>query len=82
MDKFCNSMDDLSLGVKIILALPVINIIWWVYRICKSAFFDDIVGLLIAVIILIVGIPFIWLVDIIFLLLYNKVLWFDYSAKK
>lgn len=80
MDKFCNDIDGLSLEVKILLALPFVDIVWWIYRICKSAFFNDMLGLVIAIIVLIVGVPFMWLIDIICLALNKKVLWFDYSS--
>lgn len=77
MASFVKAMDDLPLIVKIILALPMIDIIWVVYRIIKSASKESVFGLILGVILLIVGIPFLWLVDIITLIVSNKVLWVD-----
>lgn len=77
MASFVKAMDDLPLIVKIILALPMIDIIWVIYRIIKSASKESVFGLILGVILLIIGIPFLWLVDIITLIVSNKVLWVD-----
>ena len=77
MEKFVKFMDDLPIIVKIILALPMIDIIWVVYRIVKSATKDSTFGIVLGIIFVIIGIPFLWLVDIISLIVINKVLWVD-----
>lgn len=77
MDNFIKTVDDLPLIVKIILALPVIDIVWVVYRIIKSAQKQSMFGVVLGVIMIIIGIPFLWLIDIISLILCNKVLWID-----
>ena len=70
-------MDDLPLILKIIFALPMLDIVWSVYRIVRSVNNNSIFGIVLGVIILIIGIPFLWLIDIITLILMNKVLWVD-----
>ncbi len=77
MEKFVKFMDDLPIIVKIILALPMIDIIWVVYRIIKSATKDSTFGIVLGIIFVIIGIPFLWLVDIITILVTGKVLWVD-----
>lgn len=77
MDNFIKTVDDLPLIVKIILALPVIDIVWVVYRIIKSAQKQSMFGVILGVIMIIIGIPFLWLIDIISLIVCNKVLWID-----
>ena len=77
MDNFIKTVDDLPLIVKIILALPVIDIVWVVYRIIKSAQKQSMFGVVLGVIMIIIGIPFWWLIDIISLIVCNKVLWID-----
>ena len=77
MASFVKAMDDLPLIVKIILALPMIDIIWVIYRIIKSASKESVFGLILGVILLIIGMPFLWLVAIITLIVSNKVLWVD-----
>lgn len=69
-------MDKQSKLVKVILALPVIDIVWVIYRIMKSAKKNDGLGIVLGVILIIVGLPFLWLVDIITILLNDRVLWF------
>lgn len=77
MAKFIKAMDDLPLILKIILALPMLDIVWSVYRIVRSVNNNSIFGIVLGVIILIIGIPFLWLIDIITLIFLNKVLWVD-----
>lgn len=62
--------------LKIILALPFLDIIWVVYRIAKSIAKKSTVGIVLGIILLIFGIPFLWLIDIITIAIGNKVLWF------
>lgn len=69
-------MDKQSKLVKVILALPVIDIVWVVYRILKSAGQKDTLGVVLGIILIIVGLPFLWLIDIITIVLNNEVLWF------
>lgn len=77
MKDFIKALDELPLLVKIILALPVIDIVWVIYRIIKSAVSDNTLGIVLGVLLLIIGIPFLWLIDIITLIVYNKVLWLE-----
>ena len=77
MKKFIDWMDSAPLLLKIILALPAVDIIWVVYRICRSFAKENMLGLILGIVLIIVGIPFLWLVDIITLILMNKVIWID-----
>ena len=77
MKSFVKAMDDLPLVVKIILALPMIDIVWVVYRLIKSISHENVLGIVLAVLLLVIGIPFLWLIDIITLIIKNDVLWFD-----
>lgn len=77
MKEFIKAMDEAPLWLKIVLALPGIDIIWVVYRVLKSAVKNNMVGLIVAAILIIVGIPFVWLIDIICLLVLGKVWWID-----
>lgn len=69
--------DELPLVVKILLALPFLDIVWVVYRLIKSIEGKNTLGIVLAVVLLVFGIPFLWLVDIITLVLSNKVLWLE-----
>lgn len=75
--KFCKAMDDLPLIVKIILALPFLDIVWNVYRLVKSISSSNLLGIILAVVLLIVGIPLVWLFDIIMIIIKGKIWWLD-----
>ena len=75
--EFVKAMDKLPLIVKIILAIPMLDVIWVIYRLVKSLAKNNTIGIVLAVVLLFVGIPFLWLVDMIFLVLNGKVLWVD-----
>ena len=77
MQKFIDSMENFPLWLKVLLAIPMLDIIWVVYRLVKSASKQNIVGIILAVVLIIIGIPFLWLIDIISLLICNHVLWID-----
>ncbi len=71
------ALDGLPKWLKIVLALPVLDIIWNIYRLVKSIKKDNLVGIILAALLIIIGIAFMWLVDIITLLVRDKVLWID-----
>ena len=77
MKKLIKWFDDAPLLIKIILALPALDIIWVVYRICRSFLKGNMLGVVLGVILVIVGLPWLWLVDIITLLLTGRVIWFN-----
>lgn len=77
MQKLINAIDELPLIVKIIFAIPALDIIWNIYRLCRSIVNNNIIGIILAVLLLTVGLAFMWLIDIICLLLNQKVLWID-----
>lgn len=63
-------IDSLPLLVKIILALPVLDgIFYGIYRICKGTLLNIILG----IIWIFAGAAIFWILDIIFLLLRGKV---------
>ena len=68
---------SLPLIAKIILAVPALDIVWWIYRICRSLDKNNVVGVVLAVVIMLVGIPFMWLIDIICIILNGNVFWID-----
>ena len=77
MSSFVKAMDSMPMIVKIILALPALDIIWNIYRVVRSAAKKNVLGIVLGIILIIVGIPFMWLVDIISIIICNKVLWID-----
>lgn len=77
MQEYINTFDNLPLVVKIIFALPMLDILWAIYRLCKSLSKQNTVGIVLAVLMLIVCPALFWLVDIITLAFTGKVLWID-----
>jgi len=77
MKELINAVDNLPTLVKIILAIPALDIVWWIYRLARSLDKQNLVGIVIAIVLLIVGIPFLWLVDMISILVKGTVIWID-----
>lgn len=71
-------MDSQSKLVKIIFAIPFLHIVWVIYRLLKSAKAGNTLGIILAILLLVlVAIPVLWLLDIITIILYDRVLWID-----
>lgn len=70
------SFDALPKLVKLILAIPALDIIWVVYRILRSLSENNALGIILGVILLFVGLPFLWLIDMICIIVNNNVWWF------
>ena len=77
MKNFIKAMDNLPFIVKLILAIPALDIIWNIYRLCRSLKKGNLVGIILSVLLITVGLAFMWLIDIICVLLNNKVWWID-----
>lgn len=77
MKDLIKTFDNLPLIVKIILALPVLDIVWAVYRLCRSIDKNNLVGIVLAIVMLLVCPAIFWLIDIITLLVIGKVIWID-----
>ncbi|MBQ3943120.1 MAG: hypothetical protein II669_02240 [Elusimicrobia bacterium] len=80
MNEYIKFMDDLPMIAKILFALPFLDILWNVYRLIKSIRDENTLGIVLAVILLLFS-TFVWLVDIITLAVYGKVLWFEDTKK-
>lgn len=68
---------NLSLIVKLILALPVLDIFWGIVRILRSADKHNTVGIVLGIIMLFVGAAIWWIVDFICILLTGDIVWLD-----
>jgi hypothetical protein len=78
MKQFIKALDDMPFIVKILLCLPVLDIVWNIYRICKSADKNNNTGIILGVIVLLLGsCTVVWLVDLISVILKKEVLWID-----
>ena len=77
MKDMINAFDDLPQWLKIVLALPGLDIVWAVYRLCRSIDKQNVLGIVLGVLMILICPIIMWLVDIITLVVYNKVLWID-----
>lgn len=73
MKQFVKAMNDLPFILKLILCIPALDIIWAVYRIVKGITKESLVQIIVGVLWIVPGAVFLWLVDIICVLLYKKV---------
>jgi len=71
MKELIKAIDELPLLVKVILAIPALDIVWGIYRICRSVDKSNSVGIVVSVILLFI--PFMWLVDILMILMKGNV---------
>ena len=77
MKSFINAIDDLPLIVKIILCIPVLDFVWSIYKLFKSIEKNNVVGIIIAAVLLVFGCWFVWIIDIVTLILKGQVWWLD-----
>lgn len=76
LNELIRSFDNLPKIVKLILAIPALDIIWVIYRIVKSVRDNNMLGIILGVVLLFVGFPFLWLIDILFIIMKDTVWWF------
>ena len=77
MKSIIKALHDLPMLVKVILALPALDVVWVVYRLLRSLDKNNILGVVIAVLAIFVGMPWLWLVDILCIVLKGDVWWID-----
>ena len=68
---------DLPLIVKLILALPVLDLFWGIVRILRSVDKNNTLGIVLGIIMLFVGAAIWWIVDFICILLTGDIVWLD-----
>ncbi len=75
MNSIVKSFDSLPRIVKIIFALPVLDIIWAIYRLCRSIAKNNVLAIVLSVVMLILCPAIFWIVDLITTIIAGKVLW-------
>ena len=71
MKDFIQAIDRLPKILKLILCLPVLDILWAVYRIVKGLFKNDSLLILVGVLWIVPGAVFAWAFDLVTVLLYD-----------
>lgn len=69
---FVKMLDKAPLWVKIVLALPVLDIVWAIYRIVKGAVKGDFAVLLGGILWLLLGWGILWVIDLISVIGWKK----------
>ncbi len=75
MKEFIKAMDNLPWIAKLILCIPALDIVWTIYRLIKSIDAKNNLGIIIAIILFVCA-PFVWLIDLICVILNKQVWWF------
>lgn len=76
MKALINALEGLPMIAKLILCIPVLDIVWTIYRICRSVDKGNVVGIVLGVVLIFFA-PFVWLVDLICVILKGNVWWLD-----
>lgn len=71
MKELIKQIDSLSILVKIILAIPALDIIWGIYRIVRALDDNNTMALVISIVLLFV--PFMWIIDIVCIIMKGNV---------
>ncbi len=77
MKNLIKAFDDLPLIVKVILCIPMLDIVWSIYKICRSVDKSNVVGTVLGILTIFPGAFFIWIIDLVTLLINGKVWWLD-----
>ncbi len=72
MKSYIKFFDNLSLIGKLVFCIPVLNICWAIYRICKGIDKSNILLLIVGILWIVPGGAFLWLVDLITIILFGK----------
>ncbi len=75
MKDLIKAIDNLPFIVKLILCIPVLDIVWTVYRLVKSIDVQNTLGIVISILLFFCA-PFVWLIDLICIIVNKKVWWF------
>ena len=65
------AVDELPFILKLILALPVLDIIWAIYRIIKGVTTENLFLLVVGILWIVPGAVFCWIADIVSIILYK-----------
>ena len=76
MKKFTQAMEKLPLIVKLILCIPLLDIVWSVWKLLKGIISGDVLKIILGILCIIPGAAIMWLLDIIWMLIYKRPFWF------
>lgn len=77
MKDLIKTMDNLPKIIKIILAIPCLDIIWGIYRVIKGVAYKNVITLIFGILWIVPGSFICWIVDLCTLILSNKLILAD-----
>lgn len=75
MKAYCKWMNGLPRIVKLIFCLPVLDILWAIYRIIGAIAHKNVLHLVLGILWIFFGGTVGWILDLIWILLFNKIFW-------
>lgn len=76
MKNLIKAIEELPWIIKLIFCIPGIDIIWNIVRLCRSIVANNVVGIVLAIILFFCA-PFVWIIDLICVILKGKIWWID-----
>ncbi len=72
MKGIVKAFDNLPWIAKLLLCLPVLNLAWAIYRICKGATTNNTLMLVIGILWVVFGTTLLWIVDLVCTIVWKK----------
>lgn len=72
MQQYIDFMDDLPFILKLLFALPVLNIAWGIYRLIKGVRDNNVLLLVIGIIWTFAGWTILWIIDLVTIIIYGR----------
>ena len=76
MKDFMKALDELPWYIKLVLCIPMLDIVWAIYRIAKSYYAENTTGIVVGVLCIFPGAALVWLFDAIYVAVNKKIWWF------
>lgn len=72
MKSVVKAFDGLHWLIKLLLCLPVLNLAWAIYRICKGVATNNTAMLVVGILWIFLGTTVLWIVDLVCTIIYKK----------
>ena len=76
MKDLIKAIDNLSDLVKLLLCLPIVNIVWAIYRIARSVEANNVLGIVLGILWIFAGGFILWIFDLVYMIMNKKIWWF------
>lgn len=71
--KFVKAIDNLPWIVKLLLCLPIVDIIWAIYRIVKGVAKGNVLLIVAGILWIVLGAAILWLIDLICIIIFKNI---------